>query len=192
MVYFPINEIVDLLFRELVFRKGAKMRALDLRHPIARLGALFIAVGIIGLIVSSIFISNVERDLEINALGDAVTISCDQYDTLNEFFGTNVNPDDCDISSEEKSRQANNERLPLAQNLRVLSGIFVPLGILGIFAPRILNLGSPRSRDDSSESAQKVGLDIASRLQSLESLKKSNLISEAEYEEKRQHLLDNL
>jgi len=168
------------------------MKALDLRHPIARLGALFIAIGIIGLIVSSIFISNVERDLEINAFGDVLTTSCDQYDTLNDFFGTNVKPDNCDISSEEKARQANSERLPLARNLRVLSGIFVPLGILGLFAPRILNLKSPRSQEDGSVSAQKNTSDLESRLQSLESLRKSNLVSEAEYEEKRQRLLDNL
>lgn len=168
------------------------MNVLDLRHPIARLGALLIAVGIIGLIVSSIFISNVERDLEINALGDVLTTSCDQYDTLNDFFGTNVKPENCDISSDEKAREANSERLPLAQNLRVVSGIFVPLGILGLFAPRILNLRSPGNRTESFESTEKGTLGLESRLQSLETLKKSNLISEAEYEEKRQRLLDEL
>ena len=168
------------------------MKALDLRHPIARLGALFIAVGIIGLIVSSIFISNVERDLEIYGLGDAITLSCDQYDSLNDIFGTNMNPENCEISSEEKARQTNSERLPLARNLRVLSGIFVPLGFLGLFTPRILNLKSPRSPEDTSVSAQKNTSDLESRLQSLESLRKSNLVSEAEYEEKRQRLLDNL
>jgi hypothetical protein len=168
------------------------MKVLDLRHPIARLGALLIAVGIIGLIVSSIFISNVERDLEINALGDVLTTSCDQYDTLNDFFGTNVKPENCEISSEEKARQTNSERLPLARNLRVLSGIFVPLGFLGLFTPRILNLKTPSSREDTSASAQKDTSDIEVRLQSLESLKKSNLISDSEYEEKRQRLLDNL
>ena len=168
------------------------MKVLDLQHPVARLGALFVTVGIIGLIISSIFISNVERDLEINGLGDALTFSCDQYDSLNDIFGTNMNPENCEISSEEKARQANSERLPLARNLRVISGIFVPLGILGLFAPRILNLRSPRSRGDNSESAQKNILELEGRLQSLESLKKSNLISEVEYEEKRQRILDNL
>lgn len=163
----------------------------DMKHPIARVGAVITLLGLLGLLVTSIFISRVESDLRINGLSDAMTISCDQYKSLNDYFGTNVPLDDCEISAEEESRQRNADRLPLAQNLRIAFALLVPLGILLMFVPRILKLSHKKSSSEAPASPE-VTASFESRLKSLENLRTANLISDAEYEVKRQKLIEEI
>lgn len=163
----------------------------EIKHPLARIGALITLLGLLGLLITSIFISRVESDLRINGLSDAMTISCDQYRSLNDYFGTNVPLDDCEISAEEESRQRNSDRLPLAQNLRIVFALLVPFGILLMFIPRILNL-SHRKLLPEVDASPEVASSFESRLKNLENLRSANLISDAEYELKRQKLIEEI
>jgi hypothetical protein len=163
----------------------------EMKHPIARVGALITLLGLLGLLISSIFITRVESDLRLNGLSDAMTISCDQYKSLNDYFGTNVPLDDCEISAEEESRQRNADRLPLAQNLRIIFALLVPFGILLVFVPRILNLSHNKLPKEVAANSD-VSSSFESRLKSLENLRTANLISEAEYEVKRQKLIEEI
>lgn len=167
------------------------MNSIDFKHPIARIGALLSVLGLVGLLIASIFISRVEGDLERNGLGDAMTISCDQYKSLNDYFGTNVPLDECEISSEEESRQKNADRLPLAQNLRIVFALLIPFGILLMFIPRILKLSHKKLSSEEPASSDVAG-SFESRLKSLENLRTANLISDTEYEIKRQKLIEEI
>ena len=121
-----------------------------------------------------------------------MTISCDQFDSLNSFFGTDASSAGCDASSDELQRASNQESLPMMKNYRLMLVIPILIGIALLFLPKgtrklqvvgkASNVGQSNDRDN----------DISSQLEQLENLKKSNLINNDEYQAKRSEILGRL
>ena len=156
------------------------------------LGILLIFLGLLGIFLTSSRISSIQNETDIYGLGDAMTISCDQYDSLNSFFGTDASSAECDASSDELQRASNQESLPTMKNYRLMLVIPILIGIVLLFLPkgtrkliivdetRVVNQGNDRDYD------------IRSQLEQLEILKESRLITDEEYRTKRDEIMDRL
>ena len=156
------------------------------------LGILLIFLGLLGIFLTSSRISSIQNETDIYGLGDATTISCDQYDSLNSFFGADASSAGCDASSDELQRASNQESLPTMKNYRLMLVIPIFIGVVLLFLPKgtrklpvvgkASNVGQSNDRDN----------DIRSQLEQLENLKKSNLINNDEYQAKRSEILGRL
>lgn len=141
--------------------------------------------GIIGVLVSSIMISSINRDTEIYGLGDAANLSCSKLETLDEFFG--VNPaQECVDDGAADQRDRNRNKLPLLGGVRVASGVGVLLGLIIFFFPKTRIVSRKGHPHQSAEER------IEKKLQSLTLLKEKGLISSEEYASKRQSILEEL
>jgi hypothetical protein len=147
---------------------------------------VLVGFGIFGIVLSSILISNINRDNDINGLGDAISTSCSELEFLNDFFNENVSTEGCENDGGESERERNSEKLPLLGGIRIASGILIGLGILGMLVPINIKVVETKARATNS------GETIEEKLKSLDDLKDRGVISSTEHKSLRKKLLEEI
>lgn len=156
-------------------------------------------IGISGIVIalslglfSIIQVSSINSDQNIYGLGDAMSLSCDQIDTLGEVLDFSPTGN-CSDNPEELARADKYEKKSIYIGIGVFGGI---LAIISMFIllyskrikienmnPTVSNpLVDHKSKEDSLEN----------RLSQIEELYKKGLLTEKEYVEKRSKFLEDL
>lgn len=148
---------------------------------------MLVGLGIFGIVLSSILISNIYRENDIYGLGDAISTSCSELEFLNDFFNENVSTEGCENDGGESERAANSEKLPLLGGIRIASGFLIGFGILGMLVP--INI---RVTETKYRAVAKSGETLEEKLKSLDDLKARGVISSTEYESLRKKLLGEI
>lgn len=156
-------------------------------------------IGISGIVIalslglfSIIQVSSINSDQKIYGLGDAMSLSCDQIDTLGEFFDFSPTGD-CSDNPEELARADRYEKKSTYIGIGVFSGI---LAIVSMF---ILLYSKRKNRQSVSPAVLNPPLDnrsqevsLTNKLLQIEELYKKGLLTEKEYAEKRSKFLEEL
>ena len=155
-------------------------------------------IGIIGLTIALVLIlfslakiSSINQSREVNGLADAMTLSCDQTETLGRLL--DISPTgNCEDNPEEIARENEYGKESFYMGVGIASGILaLTSGGLIFYSkrrPEIKDIGGATNNPrDTGE-----GDPIEVKLMQLIELKKKGLITEEEYVEKRLKFLQGL
>ena len=156
-------------------------------------------IGISGIVIalslglfSIIQVSSINSDQNIYGLGDAMSLSCDQIDTLGEVLDFSPTGD-CSDNPEELARADKYEKKSVYNGIGIFGGILAIVSMFILFYSKRKNresvnptVSNPPRTDESKE------VSLASKLLQIEELYKKGLITEKEYAEKRSKFLENL
>ena len=156
-------------------------------------------IGISGIVIalslglfSIIQVSSINSDQNIYGLGDAMSLSCDQIDTLGEVLDFSPTGN-CSDNPEELARADKYEKKSMYIRIGVFGGI---LAIVSLF---MLLYSKRKNKESVSPTVSNPPLDdkskedsLANKLLQIEELYKKGLLTEKEYVEKRSKFLEDL
>lgn len=156
------------------------------KHPILKILYVVAAISSLVLLFSLLKINQINFSQEAYGLADASTVTCSQLESLDDFFGIDKDRSDCQDNPEQLARYSEYDREPLYRVLSVSIGLILISSLLLLLYFK--NKPAP---------SRKVGviqnLDTEKQyLLKLQDLKRSGLLNDQEYEEKRKKFLENL
>lgn len=147
---------------------------------LTRLGFISLCIGLVGILITSIQITQTNREADIYGLADAATVTCGQIDALNNFFKSNASKDGCENDGGTQARYDAQDKIPTLEKLRLGSIFLTLLGIIFIIVFKFFKLPLKSRTSGENKSSQ-----ISDQLTTLKKLKDDQLISDSEYEKLR-------
>jgi len=156
------------------------------KHPILKILFVMLAISSLALIFSLLKVNQINSSQEVYGLADAMTVTCSQLESLDEFFGIEKDRSDCQDNPEQLARESEYDRESLYKGLSVSSVIILIMSLLLLLYFR--NKPAPSRKvvvNQESDTEKQY-------LLKLQDLKRSGLLNDQEYEEKRKKFLENL
>jgi hypothetical protein len=156
------------------------------KHPILKFIFVLITISLLVVFISFLKISQISNSREIYGLGDAMSFSCSQLGSLDEFFGLDNDRSDCVDNPERLARDKESAREPLYKGMLAVSSVafFISIILLTYFRKKPAPSKEPGENKNKDSEKQ--------YLVKLRELKDSGLLSPEEYESKRNKFLDSL
>jgi len=158
------------------------------KHPILKILFVMLAISSLALIFSLLKVNQINSSKEVYGLADAATLTCSQIETLANVFGDDAGGNCVDGPAElaKAARYEDYDRESLYQGLSVSSVIILITSLLLLLYFR--NKPAPSRKvvvNQESDTEKQY-------LLKLQDLKRSGLLNDQEYEEKRKKFLENL
>lgn len=160
----------------------------DQNYSLIKIGVGILSVGLLAVLISTSKITGIENEQNIYGLGDVASISCEEGAFLDDFFGTNTTDANCADSPEYSARQAQSDKLPMYEKVRLAGFIGVGAGVLLVLSSFLLK----RRTLDKAIELNKTRPSTSERLGELDALKQNGSLSETEYESQRRRILDEI
>ena len=156
-------------------------------------------IGISGIVIalslglfSIIQVSSINSDQNIYGLGDAMSLSCDQIDTLGEVLDFSPTGN-CSDNPEELARTDKYEKKSIYIGIGVFGGILAIISMLILLYSKRNKLENVNPTVSNQLVDHKSAEDsLGNKLLQIEELYKKGLLTEKEYFEKRSKFLEEL
>lgn len=156
------------------------------KHPILKYLYIFTTISLLVALFSFLKINQISNSREIYGLADAMTTTCAQLESLDNFFGLNNDRSDCVDNPEQLARSKESAREPLYRSMSIVGLVFFFISIILTTYFRKKPAPTKKSEATKENDSEKQ------YLLKLMELKDSGLLSPEEYESKRNKFLDNL